>query len=452
MAESFGRWTHQSLGIAAALVALALLTLPGDGSSQDKAVTFTGDVAPIMQDNCVRCHQESSIAPMSLRTYEEASPYASLIKYMVTRRLMPPYHYDHDVGIQELQSDWRLSDREIETIAAWVDAGAPEGNPEEMPAQRQFESYDHWNMQEVLGREPDLVIESKPFDVPAEGGDLWWRPVVDIPLDRDRKVRAIETRPTYPDGVQTVHHGNVKLVTQDEETGEWIAGGNYSEYAMGKVGELFPPDAYRILPHDGLIQFDIHYYPGGSAQGRGEKIVAKDNVVRTAFWFYDDDELPEFEQKLTNFGLEGDIILEPGGTAMTQGFHVVLDHPLRIDQFQAHGHVHLHAMKALAIYPDGKQETLSMTTNFSAKWHHSYIYEADAAPLLPTGTVLVLTGWYDNTENNPLATDPSVWVTRGSRTTDEMSHAWIGVTHLTEEGYQRIKAERETNMVPVAGG
>ena len=92
-----------------------------------------------------------------------------------------------------------------------------------------------------------------------------------------------------------------------------------------------------------------------------------------------------------------------------------------------------------------------MVTNFNARWHHSYIYEDDQAPLLPTGTVLVLTGWYDNTENNPLNPDPEVWYARGSRTTDEMSHAWLAVSYLDEEGYERIVAEREAKKAAEQG-
>jgi hypothetical protein len=103
-------------------------------------------------------------------------------------------------------------------------------------------------------------------------------------------------------------------------------------------------------------------------------------------------------------------------------------------------------MSLQAIYPDGRTELLSMVTDFDARWHHSYIYEDDAAPLLPTGTVIVMTGWYENTEDNPL-TDASAWYARGARTVDEMSHAWIAVTHLTEEGIERIEKEREEARV-----
>ncbi|HSH75902.1 MAG TPA: hypothetical protein VLA09_09495 [Longimicrobiales bacterium] len=450
------RWLGQST-TAPLLLPLAIFALPSQSVAQEPAVTFTADVAPILQESCVTCHRENSIAPMSLRTYREVRPWARAIKNAVQNRVMPPFHYDSDVGsIQNLKDDWRLSEEDIETISAWADAGAPQGDPAAMPAQREFPPYDGWALAAELGREPDLVMESAPYDVPIEGGDIWWRPVMPIPIDRDRKVLAMETRPTYPEGVQVVHHANPYLLLQNEETGEWEQQGEYTEYAMGKVGEMIPEDAYRILPKDGMIQWDIHYYPGGSA---ADKVAADDNVVKLAFWFYEDDEAPELEQVLTAFSLEGDIALPPGGTAMTQGFYR-WDHPVRIDSFQPHGHVHLHAMSLQAIYPPEEGDVLgsyqstgtdliSMVTNFSALWHHSYIYPDDEAPIFPTGTVMVLTGWYDNTADNPLATDPNVWVTRGSRTHDEMSHAWIAVTHLTEEEYEKIREEREAATRPL---
>jgi hypothetical protein len=96
----------------------------------------------------------------------------------------------------------------------------------------------------------------------------------------------------------------------------------------------------------------------------------------------------------------------------------------------------------------GRRQLISMVSNWSAMWHHSHVYNADVAPLLPTGAVMVMTQWYDNTANNPINPDPTVWVGRGARTTDEMSHNWIAVTHLDQEGYERIVAEREARATP----
>ncbi len=97
------------------------------------AVTFTKDIAPIFQRSCLQCHQPDSIGPMSLVTYQETRPWARSIKQKVMAGEMPPYRYDRNVGIQHLKDDLRLSEKEIETIAKWVDSGAPQGNPADMP-------------------------------------------------------------------------------------------------------------------------------------------------------------------------------------------------------------------------------------------------------------------------------------------------------------------------------
>lgn len=131
---------------------------------------------------------------------------------------------------------------------------------------------------------------------------------------------------------------------------------------------------------------------------------------------------------------------------MTRGIHQ-WNTPVRIDSWQPHGHTRLVAMELEILRANGRTETVSMVSNWSALWHHSHIYADDVAPLLDVGDKVIVTAWYDNTENNRYNPDPDQWVGIGDRTADEMSHAWMAVTHLDEEGYQRLKAEREQRLV-----
>ncbi len=443
MGSKSARSSHQLLRPGALVLAvLALLAFHGEAFSMQQShdgasggadtVTFTRDVAPILQENCQICHRPGSVGPMSLLNYQQVRHFSQQIKNKVAAREMPPYHLDTGVGIQAIKNDWRLSEQEIATIVAWVDTGAPEGDPADMPAAVEWPDFRKWQLEDRLGK-PDHVIKSKPFSVPAEGGDLWWRPRVPTGLTEDRLIRAFETRPSFPAGRQAVHHAIPRMLTQNDE-GEWVRTGQLSEYAMGKIGEILPGDAARVLPANAMIEWDAHYYPVG--------YVIEDDQLELGLWFYPDGYEADFTQDLRLYPLQGDIALAPGGTAMTQGFRR-WNHPVRIDSFQPHGHVHLHAMSMEAIYPDGSRELLSMVSDFDARWHHSYIYDDDASPMLPTGTVLVFTAWYDNTEANPLTPDPEVWYSRGSRTTDEMSHAWLAITHLDEDGYERLVTERE---------
>jgi len=427
-----------------ALVTVAFVFSYGQALSQEMAdVTFTRDVAPILQQNCQICHREGAIGPMSLITYEQAKMYAPLIKLKVTTQQMPPYQYDTDVGIQGLKFDMRLSPEEIETLAQWVDQGAAEGDPADMPSARRFADLDEWRLAaEYDYGPPDIVVESNPITIPAVGQDLWWEPLVPIGNTTPRYIRAIEVKPSL-EGRMVVHHANTTLnVMEDGELKS--RRGRYTEYASGKLGEIVPSDAARLLPADSYVRWSIHIHPNG------EEIV--DDVMSLGFWLYPEGYEPEYQQSLRNYALRGDLDIAPHGTAMTQGFHT-WDHPVRIDSFQPHGHLRLVA-KSLEIFdPEtGEREMVSMVSNWNAEWQISHIYEENVAPLVPTGAVMILTAWYDNTENNPLNPDPDVWVGRGSRTVDEMSHAWIAVTHLDDEGYERLKAAREVQPVAQGGG
>jgi len=402
------------------------------------AVTFAKHVAPILQKNCQECHRAGSIGPMSLRTYEEVRPWARSIKQKVVAREMPPYRYDK-IGIQHLKDDLRLSEADIQTIVRWVDGGAPLGNVADLPAPVQFPDGTKWTYADEFGP-PDIIVPTKPYTLPAQGQDRWWRPIVPIGSMEDRCIKAMAVKPSLK-GRAAAHHANSDLMVPDEKSGQYVVLERVSEYASGKVGEIVPPDGCRTLPANSMIRWDVHYWP------YGEEV--KDDVVELAFWLYPKDHKAKYKQDLKNYSLlmkGGELEIAPHGTAMTQGFHTFKT-PVRIDSFQPHGHARLVGMTAEILYPDtGKLEMVSSVSNWTNAWHTTHVYEDDSAPLLPTGAVLILTGYYDNTVKNKGNPDPDQWVGGGSRTSDEMSHAWITVTHLDNEGYKQILADRESRL------
>ena len=417
----------------------------GDLSIDTGAVTYADHVATIINENCVVCHREGGIGPMQFENYEQIRPWAPLIQYKVERREMPPYAYDHGIGIQDLQGDWRLSQEEIDTISAWVAQGAPEGDwGDRTPEVPDIPSLDEWNFAAQFGQ-PDLILDSQPIDVPAVGNDMWHRPYVMTGLTTDRCIKAVQVKPRA-DAKTVVHHANSDVEIPNPVTGEYEDYGQLTEYAMGKWGEIMPEGVCRTLPANARIRWDIHLFPGGvGATAPGAMI--EDNVVEIGLWLHPEgyEEQARFKQDLRLYPIRagGELIVPPHGTAMTQGFHS-FDHPVRIDSFQPHGHLRLRAASMEIFYPaTGRTEQISQISNWSATWHHSHLYDPDVAPLLPTGAVLVLKQWYDNTTNNPNNPDPDQWVVDGSRTADEMTHAWIAVTHLDDEGYQEILAQRE---------
>ncbi len=410
--------------------------LAQQASGDADAVTFSKDIAPILQKNCQQCHMPGAIGPMSLTSYQEVRPWARSIKNKVVAGEMPPYRYDRNIGIQDLEGDLRLSEAEIDVIAHWVDNGAPQGNPADMPPPISFPNPHEWAYADLFGP-PDLIIRTQPFTLAAEGGDTWWRPTVPTGLTTDRCMRAVSVKPSLS-GRAAAHHANSTLVVFDEQTGEYAEAERLSEYALGKTGEIIPADACRVLPANSLVRWDVHYYP------TGEELV--DDVIEMGVWLHPETYDAKYKQDLKRYSLlmkGGELEMPPNGTAMTQGFHS-FETPVRIDSFQPHGHFRLVGKTLEIFYPEtGRLEMMSSVSNWTNYWHTSHIYAPDAAPLVPKGAVLVITGYYDNTVNNPQNPDPTQWVGGGSRTADEMSHAWIAVTHLDDEGYERLKAERE---------
>src|SRR5262245_39267158 len=175
--------------------ALALGFLGGSASAADdkRPVTWAKDVAPIVADKCQDCHRPGQVAPFSLLTYQDARPWARSIKTKVQARLMPPWHIDRTVGIQGFKNDRSLTDEQIDTIVRWVDAGAPQGDPKDLPAPRQFDDSNEWKLAKEFGP-PELIIRATPYTMEAITQDKWWKPLTETGLNEIRWARAVETR------------------------------------------------------------------------------------------------------------------------------------------------------------------------------------------------------------------------------------------------------------------
>ena len=437
------------LGASIAVVTLlglqAQTTIAADTANDADPVTYAGHVARIINENCVVCHREGGIGPMELSSYEQVRPWAPLIQLKVANREMPPYAYDHDIGNQNLQGDWRLSEQDIDTVVAWVNQGSPLGNLEELPPPPALRDVDDWNFAEQLGQ-PDIVLASNPIDVPANGNDLWDKHFISSGITQDRCIKALQVKPRG-DAKTVVHHANTYFAEVNEDGS--VDRKPVTEYAMGKWGEIVPEGVCRTAFKDSMVQWDIHMYPGGLG-GTAPNAVVEDNVVDLGIWLHPEGYQAKITQDLATYQLDqGDLFIPPHGTAMTQGFHS-FDHPVRIDSFQPHGHLRMNAASLEIFYPEtGKTELVSMISNWSATWHHSHLYEQDSAPLVPTGAVLVTKQWYDNTASNPNNPDPRQWVGWGQRTADEMSHSWIAISHLDDETYQELAQKRESDKQPL---
>jgi hypothetical protein len=415
------------------------------GAQQSPATpTFTKDIAPIFQEKCEACHRPDSIAPMSLVTYEETRPWARSIKTRVASRQMPPWHIDRTVGIQKFANDRSLNDEELDAIVRWVDGGAPKGDPAHMPAPRQWPTGQYWNYADQFG-EPDLVVTSPPFSMPARGQDAWYRPVVETGLTEPRWVRAIEIRPSTVKGRRITHHALAYL--QQNEAGAApddanVGPGLFMEWAVGKQGEQMRPDSGKLMLPGAKIQFDLHYSTAG------EQIT---DSVELGIYFYPKGQEPKYRQVLALFssvqGGNRALDIAPNSVTVTQNFHVMRQNG-RVENFQPHLHLRGTAMMMEAILPTGQTQVLSHVDKFNFNWHNNYVYADDVAPILPKGTILRITSWYDNTSANPNNPDPNQWVGWGDRTVDEMGHAWVNITYMSDEDFQAELAKRRAAAGP----
>ena len=199
------------------LSVIALLAFQAQALAQDKSnlpLTYNGEAGRILNENCVVCHREGGIGPMQLTTYDQVRPWAPLIQMKIANRTMPPYAYDHGIGIQELQGDWRLNQEDIDTVVDWVNAGSPEGDPDMVPPTPQLPDADDWSFISQFGQ-PDRIIASEPIDIPASGNDLFSKHFVNSGIETDRCIKAVQVKPRG-DAKSVVHHANSDIYAPND--------------------------------------------------------------------------------------------------------------------------------------------------------------------------------------------------------------------------------------------
>jgi len=457
MMRSIKRWQCAAAGV---LTLGSLLAISASAVAADAArpVTFSKDVAPIFQAKCQECHQPGSIAPMSLITFHDARPWARSIKERVATRQMPPWHIDRSVGVQKFKNDMSLSDDQVDTIVRWVDAGAPQGDPKDLPAPKPITADNGWKGERDGYGPPDIVVKSSEYNMPAQHQDVWYRVMADLPLTEPRWAKMVEIRPRSLKARKTIHHSIAYLVLNNdpEAVNTGTANGpdrrgntdddivnrrpQLMEWAIGKGYDLFRPGTGKLLLPGERIAWDQHIHAVGEEIASGSEI---------GIWLYKKGEEPKKRSYLIGFtGIDRSKMLDipPNSMAMTEGFTVLKENAL-IENFQPHFHLRGKSMQVEAILPDGSKQMISYVGNFNFNWMTNYIYDDDAAPLLPKGTVIHVTAWYDNTKANKNNPDPDQWVGYGDRTVDEMAHAWMNVVYFNDAEYKALGEERKAKTV-----
>jgi hypothetical protein len=426
------------------LMLITAVAMPAAAGAQEQ-VTFTKDVAPILQQRCENCHHPGTVAPMSLVIYEQARPWAKSIKQKVLAREMPPWFIDKNVGVQHFDNDESLSDDEIATLVKWVDGGALQGDPSKMPPPRQFADDQDWQ----IGK-PDLIITlPKDLIVKARGPDWWPDILVDPGLTEDRYVRGIQIIPTK--GYAVIHHIRTSIVEPDAATQHsGQVDGNVSlevgeqgvflnEYAIGKGADVFRDGSGRLMKAGTKINFQFHLHSSGTETPTNVLLGLK---------LYPKGYTPKHAITSLTVGVN-EIDIRPHEANVRSDGYMPLIKPARLLSFQPHMHDRGKAECLEAIYPNGSTEMLSCA-RFEFNWMRNYVYADDAAPLLPAGTVLHSIMWHDNSDTSKSNPDPDAEITWGERTVDEMGSAWLSYYYMSEEDFKKEVEARKAEHPALA--
>ena len=386
-------------------------------------VTFNKDIAPILFHSCAICHHTGEAGPFPLLTYADTKARARQIAAVTARRYMPPWLPEP----QELKfaDELRLSDEQIALIQKWVDQGAVEGVPGDLPPSPRFAS--GWQ----LGQ-PDKIIEAqKPYTLPASGSDRYWNFTFRTPVDRTRWLKAIEIR---PGDKRVVHHANILVDRgqssrrQEKEPGAGFAGMELkiesevfdpdSHFFFWKPGTILKPEPAGMalrLDKDTDLVLNIHLQPSG-----------KPEKIRPSLGLYFTDKPATRLPLLLQLENDRQLDIPPG-----EKHFVVTDKftlPVDVDLLAIYPHAHYLGkdLQALATLPDGSEKTLIHISQWDLNWQAVYRY-ANPVPLLK-GTVISMRYVYDNSSDNVAnPNDPPQRVVAGNRSSDEMAHLWIQV-------------------------
>ena len=412
-----------------------------------KEVTYNRDVAPILYKNCVTCHRPNDIAPMSLMTYKDTRPWTRSIREAVVQRKMPPWHADPNVG--EFLNDPRLSATDIATIDAWVRTGAREGDPKDLPPAPVFP--EGWHIK------PDMVFTIPEFTVPGASQDDYEYIYVPTNFTEDKWVQAAEV---LPGDRRVVHHATVSVIVADDvakevaEHGKADAGVDKYHYRTGKVlhlradapviddgcsspvwwrssphpsgmlnivpgiylpghlAETRPPGFALRIPAGAYLQFQVHY-----SNHTGEDV--KD---RTSIGLVFAREPVKHE--ISQYEIWNNMFLIPPNDPnhrVTSCFTLPKD--VTALAYTAHMHFRGKSMTTEAIYPDGHHEVLLNVPHYDFRWQETYFLKHQF--LLPKGTKLVTTAYFDNSFDNAQNPDPSKALRWGEPSDEEMMGFWL---------------------------
>jgi len=396
-------------------------------------VTYTRDIAPLLNDRCAMCHHPGGSGPFSLLTYADVRRHAAQIVAVTARRYMPPWKADPSDG--PFVGQHPLSADEIARIQRWVDGGAVEGDAHDLPPPAR------WTEGWQLGT-PDVVLTlPEPYRLAASGTDVFRIFVLPVPIAAAKFVRALEFRPGNP---AVVHHANIRIDPtpaskrlDEEQAGPGYEGliahsaqypdGHFLGWTPGQVAPLLPKDlAWRLEPSSFIVA-ELHMQPSGRPE-----------TVAPSIGLYFSDVPATRTPAMLRLGRQS-IDIPAGDAAYTITDSYVLPVDVEVEAVQPHAHYRARNVRGDATFPDGTKKELIAIAEWDFRWQHVYRF---VTPIrLPKGTTLSMRYTYDNSADNPRNPDRPARRTRwGQRSSDEMGDLWIQV--LTRDDRDLSTLER----------
>ena len=361
-------------------------------------VTYTKDIAPLLQSKCIECHRTDGLAPFNLQSYDQVRAWSKAIHKQVHEGRMPPWGLDPEVG--EWSNDPTFTEEERAKLYGWLDGGMPKGDPKDMPKPLEF--HEDWS----IGK-PDIIYEMpKEIVIPAEGVMDYQYHVTEMNVEEDMYVQALEV---LPGNRRVVHHIIVFLQPPSAVASAMSDGFTNTMldvYAPGSPAGVNPPGVARLIPAGSTLMWQIHYTPTGEEERDRSKfgiILAKEKpkeLMRTATVVNANFEIPPFDD---NYRVESSMTIPQDAT---------------IYSYTPHMHYRGKAMDFYLTTPGGEEELACSIPKYDFNWQLDYFLEEPLS--VPAGTEVRVVAHFDNSKNNPFNPDPSKTVRWGEQTWEEM--------------------------------
>ena len=391
-------------------------------------ITYSKQIAPIFNSRCVECHRKGEIAPFALTNYESAAGFAETIAEVVDENRMPPWHADPKHG--QFANDRRLSDVEKKLIKDWVAAGAPEGDPNDLPKPPSFPETG-WQ----LPRTPDLIVNMRPtpYDVPAEGTVKYQFFIADSNLKEDEWIAGLEV---VPGNRAVVHHILVFAIPPGGVTRSGGVQGFLAAYVPGLRATPYPQGMAKRIPAGSRLVFQIHYTPNGSKT---------QDLSKIGFLFTDPAKV-KYEVRTTSAANAKGLVIPPGADDYKVEATRLLDNDAELLAFMPHMHVRGKSFSYEAIYPDGKREMLLDVPHYDFNWQTAY--RLTQPKKFPLGTKIHAVAGYDNSAKNLSNPDPTKTVRWGDQTWNEMMIGYFDIAIAKDKA---LAEKSEAVKIPKGG-